>query len=74
MEWVYIVQDDGKDGCFLAAFQDESEAAAYAEHIGPANVFKVPLLAARKLYHASVKRGADEQPGSSRGWIGRMES
>lgn len=56
MEWVYIVQDDGKDGCLLAAFASESEADAYAEHIGPADVYKVPMLCARRQGYATVER------------------
>lgn len=44
MKWIYIVQDDGKDGAYLASFQDESQAQEYAEHIGPANVHKVPYF------------------------------
>lgn len=41
MNWIYIVQDDGKDGAYLASFQDERQAQEYAEHIGAANVHKV---------------------------------
>lgn len=56
MEWAHIVQDDGKDGCFLAAFADESEADACAERIGPAHAYKVPMLCARRQGYATAKR------------------
>lgn len=44
MRWIYIVQDDGKDGAYLASFSDEKQADEYADYIGPANVHKVPYF------------------------------
>lgn len=45
MKWIYVVQkDDGKDGAFLASFPDAEQADEYADHIGPANVHKVPYF------------------------------
>ena len=44
MRWIYVVQDDGKDGAFLGAFEDEKDASEYAEHIGAAKAYRVPLF------------------------------
>lgn len=44
MRWIYVVQDDGKDGAYLASFPDAEQADEYADHIGPANVHKVPYF------------------------------
>lgn len=44
MKWIYVVQDDGKDGAFLGSFDSEDKAYEYAEYIGPAIVHKVPYF------------------------------
>lgn len=44
MRWIYVVQDDGKDGAFLASFSEEKHANEYAAYIGTTNVHKVPYF------------------------------